>query len=213
MFDGAVHLEAFGLYRDFYDHYGTNPDLSDVSTHDVSGGGVGGAAYINLVPGIFDVQADAMYGNGIGRYGSGQLPDATFKPDGQIAPLTENMEMIGGIWHSTPDLDLFVYAGREHDDAAAYDVGTTPYGYGNPLYVNTGCFSLAAALTSKCVGNTQEIDQITTGLWDYAYSGDFGKFRMGLQYSYTDRKAFDGVGGRPTTNENMIFTSFRYYPF
>jgi hypothetical protein len=213
VFDRMVHIEAFGLYRDFYDRYGTNPDLTDVSTHDVSGGGFGANALVKLVPGVFDLQADGMFGSGIGRYGSGQLPDATFKPDGQIAPLTENMEMVGATWHSTPHLDFYVFAGREHDDSSAYYVGTTPYGYGNPLYVNTGCFSLTAALTAKCTGNTQEIDQITAGLWGDPYSGDFGRMRIGVQYSYSERKAFEGDGGRPTANENMIFTSFRYYPF
>lgn len=211
--DKAVHLEVFGLYRDFYDRYGTLANLTDVSTHDVSGGGFGGSALIKLVPGIFDIQADAMYGNGIGRYGSGQLPDATFKPSGQIAPLIENVELVGGTWHATSALDMYLYGGREQDAARAFDVGTTPYGYGNPLYVNTGCFSLTAALTAKCVGNTEELEQIVAGLWDSPYVGDFGKVRVGLQYSYTDRRAFEGVGGKPTTNENMIFTSFRYYPF
>ncbi|HEX3667333.1 MAG TPA: hypothetical protein VHU23_19075 [Rhizomicrobium sp.] len=213
MFDKNVHLEAFGIYRDFYDRYGTDPNLTDVSTHDVSGGGFGTAALIKLVPGVFDLQADGLFGDGIGRYGSGQLPDATFKPDGEIAPLTEDMEMVGATWHSTPALDLYVFAGREHDDAKSYDVSGTPFGYGNPLYVNTGCFSLTAALTAKCTGNTQEIDQITAGIWDNPYTGDYGKVRIGLQYSYTERKAFNGVGGRPTANENMLFTSFRYYPF
>jgi hypothetical protein len=213
VFDRMVHIEAFGLYRDFYDRYGTNPNLTDVSTHDVSGGGFGANALIKLVPGVFDIQADGMFGSGIGRYGSGQLPDATFRPDGQIAPLTENMEMVGATWHSTPHLDFYIYAGREHDDAKAYYSGTSLYGYGNPLYENTGCFSLTAALTAKCVGNTQEIDQITAGLWGDPYSGDFGRFRVGVQYSYTERKAFEGVGGRPVANDSMIFTSFRYYPF
>jgi hypothetical protein len=213
MFDKNVHLEAFGIYRDFYDRYGADPNLTDVSTHDVSGGGFGTAALIKLVPGVFDLQADGLFGDGIGRYGSGQLPDATFKPDGEIAPLTEDMEMVGATWHSTPALDLYVFAGREHDDAKSYDVSGTPFGYGNPLYVNTGCFSLTAALTAKCTGNTQEIDQITAGIWDNPYTGDYGKVRIGLQYSYTERKAFNGVGGRPTANENMLFTSFRYYPF
>jgi hypothetical protein len=211
--DKLVHLEVFGLYRDFYDNYGTLTNLSNVTQHDVSGGGFGGSALIKLVPGIFDIQADAMYGNGIGRYGSAALPDVTFKPDGQIAPLIENMEMVGGTWHTTPDLDIYLYAGRDHDDPRAFDVGTSAYGYGNPLYVNTGCFSLTAGLTAKCVGNTQEVDQIATGLWEVPYIGDYGKIRVGLEYSYTDRKAFDGVGGRPSTNDNMIFTSFRYYPF
>ncbi|MGH6878396.1 MAG: hypothetical protein ACREHV_13630, partial [Rhizomicrobium sp.] len=148
-------------------------------------GGVGGAALIKLFPGVFDIQADGLFGNGIGRYGSGQLPDVTFKPTGEIAPLTENMEMVGGTWHSTPALDFYLFAGREHDDAKAYDMGTSPFGYGNPLYENAGCFSLAAALTSKCVGNTQEIDQLTGRLWGTPYAGDFGKVKVGLQYSYT----------------------------
>jgi hypothetical protein len=49
--------------------------------------------------------------------------------------------------------------------------------------------------------------------------------RFGLQYSHTDLKAFSGVAGtntagfapgstvRPTTSDDMVFTSFRYYPF
>ncbi len=213
VFDGNVHLEAFGIYRDFYDRYGTLTNLSDVSTHDVSGGGGGAAALVKLVPGVFDIQADAMFGNGIGRYGSAQLPDVTFKPTGELAPLTEDMEMLGLTWHSTPALDVYLFGGREHEDSKSYDVGTSAYGWGNPLYVNTGCYSLEAGAASKCVGNTRQVYQLTPGFWWNAYAGDFGKFRVGLQYSYTQRDAFQGVGGSPKTYENMIFTSFRYYPF
>jgi hypothetical protein len=58
-------------------------------------------------------------------------------------------------------------------------------------------------------------------VWDTAYSGDFGKVKIGLQYSYTYLKALPGqvqaagpvVLGQPHTNDQMIFTSFRYYPF
>ena len=45
------------------------------------------------------------------------------------------------------------------------------------------------------------------------YQGPIGNFQIGLQYSYTDRKAFSGVGGAPSTNINMGFISFRYYPY
>jgi hypothetical protein len=34
-----------------------------------------------------------------------------------------------------------------------------------------------------------------------------------LQYSYTERKAFSGIGGAPIANDSMVFASFRYYPF
>ena len=45
------------------------------------------------------------------------------------------------------------------------------------------------------------------------YDGSYGRMRIGLQYSYTNDKAFAGVGGAPHTDDNMVFTSFRYYPF
>jgi hypothetical protein len=38
-----------------------------------------------------------------------------------------------------------------------------------------------------------------------------------VQYSYSERKAFDGKGKTgeyaPVANDNMVFLSFRYYPF
>ena len=46
-----------------------------------------------------------------------------------------------------------------------------------------------------------------------AYEGAIGNFQIGLQYSYTDRVAFEGVGGSPSANINMGFASFRYYPY
>jgi hypothetical protein len=44
--------------------------------------------------------------------------------------------------------------------------------------------------------------------------GKYGRYQMGLQYSYTERKAFAGAEGvAPTANDSMVFASFRYYPF
>jgi hypothetical protein len=49
--------------------------------------------------------------------------------------------------------------------------------------------------------------------------------RVGVQYSHTDLYAFPGVAGsnsagfpagagvQPKTSDDMVFTSFRYYPF
>jgi hypothetical protein len=36
---------------------------------------------------------------------------------------------------------------------------------------------------------------------------------VGSQGSYTQRRAFEGVGGAPTTDAAVVLTSFRYYPF
>jgi len=44
--------------------------------------------------------------------------------------------------------------------------------------------------------------------------GSFGRIQWGLQYSHTERKAFAGAGGvAPVANDNMVFASFRYYPY
>jgi hypothetical protein len=43
--------------------------------------------------------------------------------------------------------------------------------------------------------------------------GDFGTLALGAQGSYTRRDIFDGIGGSPSTDDAMFFTSIRYYPF
>jgi hypothetical protein len=35
----------------------------------------------------------------------------------------------------------------------------------------------------------------------------------GVQYSYNQRLAFEGVGGAPGTNDSIVMTQLRYYPF
>jgi len=36
---------------------------------------------------------------------------------------------------------------------------------------------------------------------------------LGAQYEYLKRDAFEGVGGSPSTDDNVFYTSLRYYPF
>ena len=113
--------------------------------------------------------------------------------------------------HATPKLDIYMFAGVERADREAFTTAAGAFGYGNPDYVNTGCLSETA--TGVCNGNTKDIRQATIGFWDRAYQGSFGKLQVGVQYSYTRRETFSGVGGAPSAAENMVFTSFRYYPF
>jgi hypothetical protein len=38
--------------------------------------------------------------------------------------------------------------------------------------------------------------------------------QVGVQYSYTQRKTFADINGyAPKAPDNMVFVSFRYYPF
>jgi hypothetical protein len=217
----ALHLEATGILRDFYAQV---TEAGVPEGEDTTGGGVGGGAILNVVPKYFDVQISGLTGKGIGRYGSGQLPDASFGTNGQLHPIQETELMAGGIIHAGPKLDIYGYAGEERESAQNYsglNGSTTVYnGIGNPNYDNTGCETYGN--TANCVGNTHYLDQVIAGFWHKAYSGSFGRVQWGVQYSYTERHIFTGygttgqiAGGDPTpaARENMILTSIRYYPF
>jgi len=64
---------------------------------------------------------------------------------------------------------------------------------------------------SKCSGDTRAVAEGTIGFWYRLYSGPKGRLQFGPQYSYVVRDAWSGSGVDPSANENMFFTSFRYY--
>ena len=71
-----------------------------------------------------------------------------------------------------------------------------------------------------CGGNTKFVQQLVIGFWDKAYSGDFGSFRVGVEYTYEKRESFSGeIDAKPLSfgpvsgDDSMIYTSIRYYPF
>jgi hypothetical protein len=218
MGERTAHLEAFGLFRAYYDRYNVTPTgtVINYQNENTYGGGFGFGAIFPLVPKVLDLQASGLFGKGIGRYGASSLPDVTFTPQGHVKPIGETMLLAGGTWHANPLLDSYAFGGQERDDEAATALvggAVVPYGYGNPLYDNRACFSETPASGTACIGNTKSVTQGTIGFWQKIYQGPFGRAQFGIQYSYTERKAFEGMGGAPKADENMIFTSFRYYPF
>ena len=139
------------------------------------------------------------------------LPDATLQPDGKIAPIDETMLLAGGIFHATPKLDLYLFGGEERQGARFFDVSASHFGFGIPA----ASFSATTCTTEGgvCAPNIRSVSQVTTGLWHKLYTGSFGQIRIGAQYSHTDVTAFTGAAGfAPKTSEDMVFTSFRYYP-
>lgn len=216
-FGGAqpLHMEVYGIYRDFYDRTlvaaGNSLGLPvGNQNRDRSGGGIGGSITWTAIPKTLDLQATALTGSGIGRYGSGQLPDVTFRPDGSLAPIQETTWMIGATWHVTPLLDFYVYDGQEAQKSKTFTVGAATLGLGSPTLNLGGCLVEGGA----CPANIQAENQINGGLWWRVYQGKFGSFRFGAQYSHIQLTAFAGAGGvKPTTDDNMVFTSIRYYPF
>ena len=203
--DRKVHMEAFGLGRDFYARENT-------SNQDVIGGGGGGSLIVPVLPKVFDFQVSGAVGSGIGRYGTSQLPDITVSPTGEVKPIPEMALLLGATWHATHELDVYTYAGEERELRTTLGtVGGINYGYGNPLNSNAGC-NVEGSTT--CTGNTRAVRQITVGAWDNIYTGSFGQLRAGAQYSYTQRDTFSAiVGGAPKTDDNIFLTSLRYYPF
>ena len=199
---GWGHYELYGIGRLFRSRAG-------FANHTVAGGGGGAGAILPIIPNQLDLQADFLYGDGIGRYGTSQLPDVAINPTGVLVPIPELQALTGLVGHPTDMLDLYLYAGIEQAARTSFTAGTLAFGYGNPLYNNSGCLHEGSTL---CAANTSRVWQIAPGFWYTLYKGNYGMLRIGAQGSYTRRNIFKGIGGSPSTDDGMFFTSLRYYP-
>jgi len=70
---------------------------------------------------------------------------------------------------------------------------------------------------SNCAGDIRFIQEGTLGFWYKFYAGPKGRVQLGMQYSYLTKNAWSGNNGNsaisigPKANDNMVFTSLRYY--
>jgi len=254
---GFGHYEVFGILSSFHDRVfpcvpisGTAvvPGCSSITSaqfatnDDRVGGGAGANARWALVNKKVDVGLHFFGGDGIGRYGSGGLSDATVRPDGTLA-LLRNYQTMGTLQlHPMPKLDIYFNVGGEFTNRAGYaKTGSTPnegYGYisGNNSGCNTETLPLTGVSTSSnigvptgiggttgfivgplgsCNGDTRRLIEGTVGFWYRFYNGPMGRFQWGAQYSNYIRNTFSGITSsvpyEPHADQNMIFTSFRYY--
>jgi len=249
-----AHLEVFGVYERFRDRVfpcevgvsatapcpingSTAPSAVGAFNDSRNGGGGGANMMLNLFARHLDFGFHFFGGSGIGRYGSGGLPDATIRPDGTIA-LLRNYQSLGTIvLHPNPKLDIYLNGGGEFSARAAYLNGTKGEGYGSPLFSNAGCYTEVSPTTStpagtaagsgyipgglaNCTADTRNMIEGTLGFWYRFYKGPRGTLQYGMQYSYYVRNTW--AGSAPTTGpgtgdttphsvENMGFTSLRYY--
>ncbi len=134
-----------------------------------TGGGIGASFRVPLFTKKVELGLKAVGGDGIGRYGSAQLADLTFRPDGTEALIRTGHGLGILEFHVTPMLDIYAYFGAEYAWRAAYqgynsiavtktpaipataDVAAIPAttttafklnqigGYGSPFANNTGC--------------------------------------------------------------------------
>lgn len=210
-----LHLEVFGIWRSYTDRINVSAGNALGLPTGVGNASTDSAAYgagvlLTVIPEWLEVQASVLNGQGIGRYGTSQLPDATLRPNGTIAPINETIFLAGGTVHATRQMDLYVYGGGESQGARFFDAAGGHFGLGNP----------AANLTEEactteggtCAPNVRRVNSITGGFWYKLYTGEFGQVRFGAQYSHTELTAFAGSSGfAPATSDEMVFTSFRYY--
>ncbi|HVZ04771.1 hypothetical protein [Hyphomicrobium sp.] len=198
---GWGHYELKGVVRGF-------TDRADHDNRTTIAGGGGASATIPLIPKYLEIQGSFLAGNGIGRYGSGQMADVTFNEDGSFAAIPEIQALAGIVAHPGKGTDLYAYGGLEEAtktvDGAA--------GYGLASLNNTGC-EIEDDPASLCQGVNKRLWEVTAGVWHDIYNGHFGRAAIGAQGQYVKREAFEGVGGAPSTDEAIVMTSFRYYPF
>jgi len=83
----------------------------------------GGGAGINFRLPIYAKKLEFAFqglaGDGVGRYGSAQLPDLTFRPDGTEA-LIRTAHGLAGLEYHSNKWDMYAYGGAEYAARAAY---------------------------------------------------------------------------------------------
>ena len=202
----------------------TNPTTAGAFTTKTSGGGLGANARVFLFNKSLEVAAHGLAGDGIGRYSTTTLPDATAHPDGTLALLVGGSALGSLEWHATPRFDLYAYYGGEYVKRAYYNTGafvTTPPklptdpplgqpilgGYGAPTNVVIGCQTEVVPAASAngggdvpgsalgCTSDNRNIQEGTLGEWYRFYKGPKGTLQLGLQYSYVVRHTWQGSLG------------------
>ncbi len=165
------------------------------------------------MPKTLDLQVYGAHG-ALGRFTATPFPDATLAQDGTILPLTDHGVRDGRlIWHATPALDVYAYAGLEKTKAALHAMSarcrsaTATRSTTTPVATSRIRRRRPATATPRKSGNTR------SAVYDTIFQGAYGTVKAGVQYSYNQRFAFAGVGGAPKTDDHIVMTQIRYYPF
>ncbi len=222
------HYELYGLGKIINARETlTAPAINSGNNRTVLAGGGGGGLLLPIVGKTLVFQASTLVGQGIGRYGSGQLPDATINQNGTPIPIPEVEALFGLVYHPTKAFDLYAYAGTEQEAKRSFNDTikgkTYAFGYGNGGFIDTGCNIEGSP--AACSGQTRGLVEGSLGGWWRFMHGDWGTLEAGTQWEYIRKTAFEGtsvatVGKRtvdsptsPETDENEILFSFRYLPF
>lgn len=210
---GFGHFEAYGIARFLHDRVSV---LGNGRNNTTLAGGGGVAASIPILGGKVSLRGSILAGYGVGRYGTGQLPDSTLSQTGAPVPLPELSALVGAVGHPVPTVDLYGYVGTEQVARRSFTEGGRGYGYGSPLYSNAGCYTELS--TAGCTANTSGLVEGTLGAWWRFLHGGYGTAQVGAQYAYVRRDVFAGIAprggqGNAGTDNNIVMLSVRYLPF
>jgi hypothetical protein len=231
----TTHIELFGMVNQFRDRIfpcaaasatapcdgATSPATVGAFNASTTGGGVGANLRVNLLSNHVTAGLHFLGGNGIGRYGTVGLSDATARPDGHLA-LIRSYQALETLEFHAKKFDIYTNIGGEYAgrNAVLNAAGTGGVGYGSPLFLNSGCATetlptgsfAPGATPSSCTGDTRNLIEGTVGFWYRFYKGPKGTIQWGPQFSYIVRNTWYGADGiQPHADEPMVLTSFRYY--
>src|SRR5581483_8678026 len=132
---GPFHFEIKAVGRLFRDRVvDTGATASQSVTAIRTAGGVGAGLWIPFNyegRDVLDLGVSGLWGNGIGRYGTGQLLDATTRADGKIVPIRNAQGLVSIEAHPTKQLDIFLYGGSEYEyRMVTYTSAGKAVGYG-----------------------------------------------------------------------------------
>src|SRR5581483_7558468 len=130
---GFGHYEIFGIVSQFRDRVypcagasktapcdgSTKPSVAGAFNDNRSGGGVGANARWNLANKRVVFGLHGLAGDGVGRYGTSGLSDATVRPNGTLA-LIRNYQALGTLEYHGKKLDIYTNVGGEYDQRTAY---------------------------------------------------------------------------------------------
>jgi len=207
---GWGHFEIKALGRFFRDRIASTATTNGY-TNITEGYGIGFGALMPFAARKLDVSLEGLLGQGIGRYGSSGLPDATLNPTtGELRPLREARIMGGLVYHHSSRLDLYTYGGDEYAGRYAFvSPSGTPAGYGSPLVSYTDCTNEVALNT--CSGANRNIYEATAGYWYRLFGGESGRIEQGNQVVYIHRNLWSGIGRTPQGGDIVAFTTLRFY--
>jgi hypothetical protein len=120
-----------------------------------TGGGGGASARWSVFNKKLDFGVKGVAGDGIGRFGSSQLPDLTARPDGTQALIRTAHGLAIVELHPSPKLDVYAYYGGEY----AWRAGYTDYMNDN---ITTSTSYSTSACPTPGVGNCPASGFITT---------------------------------------------------